>query len=286
MTHTESKGKMLSKKRIQVRLSSKLEKNLWAYSAVAGAAGVGILACPQAVQAKIVYTPAHVAVSDGGFTLDLNHDGIADFYIVNGGAASVGGSLRVSYLDVCHIPQNGASHQCVQSSSSIQPNKDNTVRILSSGAAALPAGAKIAYGEKFQVPGQAAGMLGRVFYSGSNTAQKWEGPWANGGKGTNNRYLGFKFKINGEFHYGWARLSVTTIQHHGYTALLTGYAYETVANKGIVAGQTSGADEVSAINPDSPTIDAKASYPQSSLGMLGLGAAGLSIWRREENSSN
>jgi len=285
MTQLESQDEKTGKKRLHTQLSSGLEKNLWAYAAAASAAGVGMLVSPQAAAAKIVYTAVHANV-DLGYTLDLNHDGIADFYLVNGGGASLAGSSRFSYLQVCHIPQNLASHQCIQSSSSIQANKDNVVRILSSGAAALPAGAKIAFGEKFQVPGVAAFMVGREFYSGSNTAQNFKGPWAHGGKGTTNRYLGFKFKINGQFHYGWARLSVTTPAHGAYTATLTGYAYETVANKGIVAGQTAGTDEVGAIVPTSPMVPASEAYRPASLGLLGRGASGLSIWRRQEDLPN
>lgn len=264
-----------SKPRSQSRLNSKLDKNLWAYAAVASAAGVGMLAAAPAAEAKIVYTPVNVALPPG-YALDLNHDGIVDFYLVPGADASIGGSSRASYLEVCHIPG-----QCVQSSSSLKANKDNTVRIFSSGAAALPAGAKIADGEKFQVPGFAAGMVGREFYSrSSNTAQFWKGPWANGGKGSTNRYLGFKFKINGQFHYGWARLSVSTPAHGAYKATLTGYAYETIPNKGIVAGQESGpaetGDNFNKVNPTSP-------FRLASLGLLGLGAIGLVFWRREEN---
>lgn len=285
MTHLESQDEKTGKKRLHTQLSSRLEKNLWAYAAAASAAGVGMLASPQTAQAKIVYTPVNANVKLG-YTLDLNHDGIADFYLVQGGTASIAGSSHFSYLQVCHIPENNASHQCVQSSSSIQPNKDNTVRIVSSGAAALPAGAKIAFGEKFQVPGLAADMVGREFYSGSNTAQHFNGPWANGGKGVHDRYLGFKFKINGQFHYGWARLSVTTPAHGAYTATLTGYAYETVPNKGIVAGQTSGTDEVGAMELTAPMVPANEAYRPASLGLLGRGASGLTIWRRQEDLRN
>jgi hypothetical protein len=288
MTHPESHERVNHKRvakqrgsnqRTQARFSSKLEKNLWTYAVAAGAAGVGLLASPQLAGAKVVYTPTNASVKPGGLTLDLNHDGIADFYLVPGGAASIAASTQFSYLQVCHIPENGASHQCVQSSSSIQPNKDNTVRVASSGALALPAGAKIAFGGKFQIPGHAAGMVDRKFYSGSNTAQFWKGPWANGGKGSTNRYLGFKFKISGQFHYGWARLNVVTPAHGGWTATLTGYAYETVANKGIVAGQTSDTDTTSEMNKPAP---ARPFHP-ASLGLLGLGAVGLAIWRRKED---
>jgi hypothetical protein len=46
------------------------------------------------------------------------------------------------------------------------------------------------------------------------------------------RYLGFEFAINGEIHYGWARLNVRAQA----IAAITGYAYEIIPNKPIIAG--------------------------------------------------
>ena len=57
-------------------------------------------------------------------------------------------------------------------------------------------------------------------------------PWA----GVTNRYLGFKFLIDGQVHYGWARVSVPDI----YDVVVTGYAYETIPNKPIIEGHTFG----------------------------------------------
>jgi hypothetical protein len=52
---------------------------------------------------------------------------------------------------------------------------------------------------------------------------------------------------------------------------ITAYAYETVANKPITIGSTTEmADEPQAPNP--------------SLGMLAMGADGLTLWRREEHT--
>jgi hypothetical protein len=63
------------------------------------------------------------------------------------------------------------------------------------------------------------------------------GPWRN----SKDRYLGLKFKIDGEIHYGWARLTVTADRHgKRVAAKLTGYAYETLADRPIVTGQTDG----------------------------------------------
>jgi hypothetical protein len=115
----------------------------------------------------------------------------------------------------------------------------------------------------------------------SNTSSKmeerWRDPWANGGKGVFNRYLGIKFKIGADYHYGWARITVetSTSKSQAFTATLTGYAYETVPGKAIVAGATTGA-EVGEVNPAATTDDAPL------LGMFTLGAQGLALWRREE----
>jgi hypothetical protein len=268
------------KTRSQSQLTSKLEKNLWAYAAAASAAGVAVLASASAAEAKIVYTPVNAVVTLNGYTLDLNNDGIADFYFVHGLGVNIGNSQLYSYLEVCHVPENNTGYNCVSSSNT--PIKDNTVRLLAPGdAAALDAGSKIADGEKFQLAGRPALMLNRQFYYGSRTQQGWGGAWANGGKGVKNRYLGFKFKIDGQFHYGWARLTVTTTPHSAYTATLTGYAYETTPNKGIVAGQESGPAEVS---DNIKGMNSTGPFRPASLGLLGLGVTGLALWRRKEDS--
>jgi len=115
------------------------------------------------------------------------------------------------------------------------------------------------------------------------------GDWANGGKGAVERFLGFRFKINGEDHYGWARLNVVISDSYpGLTATLTGYAYETIPGKAIIAGSTEGPDDDGPDNDDiqEPNTSLTAPTPQpATLGMLALGAPALSIWRREENPS-
>jgi hypothetical protein len=59
---------------------------------------------------------------------------------------------------------------------------------------------------------------------------------------TKQAYLGLKFTIKGQVHYGWARLGYISANHPA-KAKLTGYAYETIPNKPIVAGKTHGRDE-------------------------------------------
>jgi hypothetical protein len=57
------------------------------------------------------------------------------------------------------------------------------------------------------------------------------------------RYLGFEFFIKGKVHYGWARMNVT-FSGRTVTAVLTGYAYETVPNKPLITGKTTGPDVI------------------------------------------
>jgi hypothetical protein len=64
------------------------------------------------------------------------------------------------------------------------------------------------------------------------------------------------------------------------TSTLTGYAYETIANKPIIAGKTKGPDKTDMRQPDA-TLTVPAGEPVG-VGLLAMGAPGLSIWRREE----
>jgi hypothetical protein len=62
------------------------------------------------------------------------------------------------------------------------------------------------------------------------------GPWLD----VKDKYLGLKFIVNGQIHYGWARLTTQQVTYCKVRALLSGYAYESDANTPIVTGQTSG----------------------------------------------
>jgi hypothetical protein len=264
-----------SKARSQTALNSKLERKLWMYATVASAAGVGMLASTPA-DAKVVVTPTNTTISPS-VALDLNHDGIIDFNLTKWRANA---SIELfSYLLVCHQSYQRASHQCLSSSS--QPNDANVVRGTSAGALDLPFGAPIGPGQQF------GGTKGRVVMGGRNAAtfssiheQTWYGPWVAGGAGVKNRYLGFKFKIGSQFHFGWARVTVTTTADNGFSAVLTGYAYETIPGKAIRAGAISDAPE-GALGPAPPSIGPQQADREASLGMLSLGSLGLIVWRRE-----
>jgi hypothetical protein len=84
-----------------------------------------------------------------------------------------------------------------------------------------------------------------------------------------NRFLGAKFLIDGEIHYGWVRMG-------SYGNVIDGYAYETIPNKPIFA--TPPAKGQSA-DTESEQTSRSASPP--SFGTLALGAHGLAMWRQE-----
>ena len=86
--------------------------------------------------------------------------------------------------------------------------------------------------------------------------------------------------IKGKAHYGWLRLTVRLSGHARITATLTGYAYETVANKPIIAGATKGPDDEDQQAPASLNMHTR--RPRM-LCAWALGAPGMSIWRREES---
>jgi hypothetical protein len=83
-----------------------------------------------------------------------------------------------------------------------------------------------------------------------------------------NRYLGVKFLIKGETHYGWVRMTVNA--PGSTTGTITSYAYETIANKRVSAGESSGSAD---------DTEAQDSTRGASLGMLALGSGGLALWR-------
>jgi hypothetical protein len=217
-----------------VGLNVELEKSLAAYASAAVATGVSFLAITSSAHAEIVYTPAHTRIPPGpvAVPLDLNHDGVADFSFFNS------------------LTTNGAPHL------RLAPKTNNEMWGRGGGgsirfASALPAGRKVGADKTYfgtSTNGTMAGLGGTPSGSGTTTWGQW--------LFTKRRYLGLKFVINGQIHYGWARVDVPDLRH----VVLTGYAYETIPGKPIITGKTKAADVV-ALEP-------------AGLGRLAQGSAG------------
>jgi len=239
------------------QLSDSLLHQLNLYALAATAAGVASLALAQPADAKIVYTPAHIKIPRpprfGGVSvpLDINHDGIDDFVIHD----FFGGSAPNSYAFMGVTGNRVLGSNCE--------------------ASALPAGVPVKFNNDC-VSGD--GMAGWKTVGGNSTT--FAGPWANGGKGVKDRYLGLRFLIKGQVHYGWARLNVT-FKNGEFSGLVTGYAYETIPNKAITTGKTKGTED-DGVEHLSPISTAAPTREPATLGLLAVGSSGMSIWRREE----
>jgi hypothetical protein len=64
------------------KLPDLTRKKLEMYSLAAAAAGMSIAALSPSAQAEVVFTPAHQKIGTNGVILDLNHDGVGDFEIL------------------------------------------------------------------------------------------------------------------------------------------------------------------------------------------------------------
>jgi len=213
-----------SVRRNVIELSQTLFHKLNLYALTATAAGVGALAMTTpAAEAKIIYTKTNKVIIDGNglYFLDVNNDGVADFFVSSP-------SERSTYS----LGAGGARGQTA-----------SIISTVGEFLAALPAGAKVGPKNKFSPVADMA-----VWFAGSyprTAVRAFSGPWAGkSGKGVKNRYLGLKFMIKGKVHYGWARLTTNRTGRYGPLVTLRGYAYETVPNKTIVTGNIKGPDVV------------------------------------------
>jgi hypothetical protein len=241
----------VSRKTMTSKFSPSTQQRLNSYALAASAAGVGALALAAPAQARIVYTPTHHLIKQGGtYKLDVNHDGITDFTLNDTYTATSSGFYAIL---------------------SAAPAAGNGLEGWTGGepwAFALKPGAAI--GSRHYFPGKvlvlAASLAGSLTYEGS---------WVN----VKNRYAGLQFKIAGKIHYGWARFSVQVVNRSSVTATLTGYAYETTPGKPIHAGQTTSGDKTG-VEPPTPASHRMPAPKSPTLGRLAMGAPGLSIWRR------
>jgi hypothetical protein len=261
-TGMSKQEKRSNKHRASASVSSKLNKNLATYVAAAGAAGVSILAMTVAAEAKVIYTSDYRQLGDT--FIDFNHDGVVDT-----GIRAYGFCISEAVGSIC-----GGSDAINQSSYKLG-------RFLGAPGftPALFAGQVISPAAQFSAREVIASNWYR-FFSGTIGPPNWSGPFANGGKGVRDRYIGVKFNIGTEPHYGWIRVSVNikNPKRNGFNAYITGYAYETEANTAIIAGATSGPEEKSALTPTPLDLVAQ----PASLGMLARGADSLALWRRDE----
>jgi hypothetical protein len=250
-------------KRATAPVGTKLDKNLLAYTAAASAAGVGMLAMAQPAQGKVMYTPGNIPIVQNGalLALDLNNDGTADFefknfYYVTHGLG--GASLKIAPAQQANEIWGVQSHG-------------------KSCATALPVRTKVGSKGNFGPSPNGVFMAGVNLGNSTHTGFAYC-PW----DGVETAYLGLKFVVNGETHYGWARVKFVAPSFFN-SATLSGYAYETVPNRPIVTGQTTGTDETSIGDEVLPARVSLSAPAPAGLGVLATGAAGLERRRKQPN---
>lgn len=250
MSFKQTPSVLKAKNRPTTRLDRSLEKNLMAYAAAATA---GLLSLAPCAEAEVVYTPSNipmaVAFLNQGPALtqfDLNNDGIPDF--------------TFSMLSTQHASTRRAL-QLLKVAGYQSGNKIVSVPAkIGVTAAAVPTGGKIGSQAMFASSGVDMAIRG---YVGSFIRSS--GSWLK----VETAYVGLKFLINGQVHYGWARIKFPQPGEFVEPSIY-GYAYETIPNQPIVAGQTSGtAQPVSASAP-------------GRLGVLAAGASGVRLQPKQD----
>lgn len=237
MSRTKKGNRKLSasrKRRIAGRLA--------AYSVAAGA----VVVAGEQAPGRVVYTDVSpdATITSPGLNIDLNADSVMDFH------------LDTSFNSrSTHFPPYSWVRQSSSRLVSASGLGSNQVAYGGAGlwgplAAALSSQNSINNNLSFRGSGMLATRWRYAFRLSSWTLTYGYFP------GAGDKFLGLKFMINNQFHYGWARMNV-----QGGAALTTklkDYAYESQPGVGISAGAV----------PEPGT-----------LGMLALGATGLLAWR-------
>jgi hypothetical protein len=216
-----------------------LDKRLIAYAL----AGAGAIALTPPANAEIVYTKADTTFSNGFLYLDLNHDGIHDFALRD--YLSGYSSLYYRKMTVAGSGSGAAviGYRRFESGTAWDASPNWPIGTNSPKPFINVQGDPAQMAESF--------CIFKCYPHGA---------WVN----KTDRFLGLKFKIDEEVHYGWVRLSVQS-GNFTITAKVTGYAYETTPNTTILAGDRGTGPETA---DGSPT-----ELPQS-LGLLSLGSLG------------
>jgi hypothetical protein len=248
-----AKEAFMPRTREQQNVPAPLHHRLNAYALAASAAGVSVLALVQPSEAEIVYTPADVTFTiRKGITFSLDLNGDGITDFVFGGGIDYETSFYVGGL------------------------RRNRVLGVETGGSS----------ECFASALQKGRIVAKLDQLCEQSYAIMNPFWRNASE----RYLGLHFAISEQAHFGWARLTVHDNGDH-VEVHLTAYAYESVPNQRIKAGQMSDDDATArpeSTRPSRPIPSSFAPKPASRpaqfapLGVLALGSDAIPLWRREE----
>jgi hypothetical protein len=234
------------------QLSEPIARRLNLYAVAAGAAGVSVLALAAPSDAEVIVTVVNQTIGHNQrYAIDMNNDGTTDFIIRNSFEADTFSGRLAYFRDPTRVLAAADAEVW-------------TSGLMDAGfAAALPAGREIGAGKKWKI----SPALLESTWGGFSEGQYDLGNWFR----TQNHFLGLQFRISGQLHYGWARLSVQNQGLGSMQVTIASFAYETEPNKTIRAGQTGGDPAESGEAISAPAVPEAA---LNNLGVLALGATG------------
>lgn len=269
----------------KLKRSDSFESRLNAYALAAMSAGVAVLAWPVPAECEAVCLLTDNVSLTGSATYQLYFPG-----------------QRTPAFNVAQTWANFSSQSYFfWNRGFFIPNTAGAAAVLAGSGlpADLSASAVIGPGANFG-KGNSYGLLFTYGPSGGGTRYHHRGNFTN-----KVNYVGFKFSVEGQTHFGWARMFVT-LGPGGYgnttatTIHLPAYGFETAPNKAITvnenckdngqpvgqatpldnSGALSSTQELTGADPSVAGTTAK-TLPAITLGALALGYQGL-LLRREE----
>ncbi len=220
---------MSKQNKLENKKSRKLERELIAYSLAAGTVLLGAAGA----EAKIIHTDlgAGVTLDTDGATFDIDFDGGGAEFTIFFGTISYN-RVNVSF----------ASTKASWRGRNFWGNN---------GAEALSNGDDVNAGSQWGHSNFGASS----YYGNMASSYDTSGNFLD----TSGKYIGVRFDIGGNTHYGWIQVNVPGVPD---SATITGYAYQDTADAQITAG----------------------AIPEpGSLALLALGAAGLAAWRKKRS---
>jgi hypothetical protein len=194
-------------------MNKELQKRLGKYTAAAAA-----LVSAAGANAQIVYTDVNPDFAhpgdEYGYGLDMNNDSNFDFAIFSGDSI-YGGTDRVRYTVIAPYGTAAASNAIAGEA----PSGYNYALALNSG-------------DMIDATLNWIAATNTMAYN-VNSANPYNENW----NGVTDKYLGLKFKVGANTHYGWARMDVQAVAD---VWTLKDYAYNGTPDGSITAGQMAG----------------------------------------------
>ncbi|SRR5579872_136306 len=248
-----------SSTRARAQLAVKIEQNLKTYALAASAAGVAVLACNapaeaapvcKTVDALMVFTATFGLSPANQLVPALN---LAQSYHTFSTHTSTG-------INRGFFTRNVPGAQPVVTSNGL--------------VAALASGANIGPGGQFG-DGVSYGLIFTFIPDYGATTNHHRGNVEFG----KTNFLGFKFLISGQAHYGWVSLVSTIVKRNSRTphvnTEIVAYGYESTPNTAIAAGSCGTSSHATRVEGSHGAAET------ASIGALALGAQGIPAWRQK-----